>query len=94
MLVLEHRGLAFVPLAATYVQIVQDADQPRTNPKRLQVEFRRRPKGAEVGLLHQIFGVVGIARHPPGDAIEQVQMLQGQGLKLFALEFHVVVATP
>jgi hypothetical protein len=73
---LEGRRLTAFALAATDVHIVHDPEQPGANAVGLEVERIPGAQRAEIRLLHEILRSSGLARQAPGDAVEQVELLQ------------------
>src|SRR5204862_7792366 len=63
-------------------------DQPRADAGFLELEVIGRPEGAEVGFLDEVLGAVRVPRHALGQAKEQVEMLEGKGFELLAIELH------
>ena len=71
------------------LQAPADSDVPeRRHAVGLQVEAVAGAQGAHVGFLHEVFGAGGVARQAPGDAVEQVELLQRQVVELVRCRFH------
>jgi len=81
-------GLSALAFGPADVHIVHDPQQPWADAMPLQIEAVARPQGADVSFLDQILGPVGVARQPARDAVEQVELLEGQLFKLFPRRFQ------
>ena len=81
LLFFQATSVGGAPAAPAHVQVVEDADQPRTDAERLQVELVGRAEGAQVGLLDEVFSPVGVAGHPPGHAGRACRDAQAQGFR-------------
>ena len=55
---------------------------------RLEVEGVAGTDGAEEGFLDEVLRALRVARQPPGDAIQRVELFQREVLELFTRRFQ------
>jgi beta-phosphoglucomutase family hydrolase len=88
LFVLDRGRLAALALAPGYVQVVEDAEQPRPDAVGLEVEVVGGAECPDERLLDEVLGAVDVARHAAGDAVEHVEVLEREGFELLAVDLH------
>ncbi|MEA2736068.1 MAG: hypothetical protein QOE14_2519, partial [Humisphaera sp.] len=56
----------------------------------LEIEGFAGANGAEIGLLDEVFRALRIARQPPRNAVQRVELFQRESLELFTRRFQKI----